>query len=415
MDNRRVAVTGLGAISCLGNDVQSLWDGCLQGQSGIRQTTIFDASRLPCQIAGQAWVFDPSEWLSKKELRRLPRFAQMAVAATSQAINQARLNAENEDSFRLGVVAGCGSGGLSDLDTQVTTLHTRGYQYCDPLGLLKVLPDVAAWTISSKFGLRGPILTVAASCASGAIAIGQAAQLIRGGRADVLIAGGTEAWLTELGIGSFCLLTAVSTRNDHPTGASRPFDSDRDGFVPAEGAAFLVLEEMGRAQERGAPILAEVTGFGWTSDARHPVAGAEDGVAAAECISQALADAQVVSSDVDYVNLHGTSTPLNDVAEARALHLALGSHADNVSASATKSMIGHSLGAAAALEAVICVKTIQEQLVHPTINLANPDPTCQLNHILTKHAQNVRHVLSLSFAFGGQNACLVFSNIHPDR
>ncbi len=398
----------MGAITPLGTDVASLWAGCLEGRSGVTEITLFDASRLPCRIAGQALEFRPQDWLTAKECRRLPRFAQLALAAVGQAVSESKLQLGDEDLDRVGVVLGNGSGGTPDLRENVLTLVEKGWAFCDPLGLLKTLSDMATASISARLGSRGYISTITASCASGALAIGHSADVIRAGRTDVMVTGGSEAWLTEMGIGSFALLRALTSRNSEPAKASRPFDADRDGFVPAEGAAMFVLEELEHARRRGARPLAEIKGFAVTSDAAHLVTPLRDGASAAKAIGAALDDAGVSAMDVGYINAHGTSTPLNDIAETRAIHGALGEAAGQIPVSATKSLIGHSLGAAAAIETAICVRSLQEQVIHPTANLDSPDPSCLLNHVTGRPRQAViRNALNISFAFGGQNACLV--------
>jgi 3-oxoacyl-[acyl-carrier-protein] synthase II len=402
----------MGAITPLGNDVAALWKGCLESRSGVSEITSFDASRLPCHIAGEARDFRAEDWLTYKECRRLPRFAQLALAATDQAVSQSKLVIADEDPDRVGVVLGNGSGGATLLHQPVLTLDRKGWAYCDPLTLLKTLSDMATATISARVGSRGYISTIAASCASGAIAIGHSADVIRSGRADVIVTGSTEAWLNELGIASFALLRALTGRNSEPSKASRPFDADRDGFVPAEGAAMFVLEELEHALERGAEPLAEVKGFAVTSDASHLVMPLRDGSSAAKSITLALGDAGISTADVGYINAHGTSTKLNDIAETKAIHTALGEAAGRIPVSATKSLIGHSLGAAAAIETAICIKSLQEQLIHPTVNLDSPDPSCLLNHVTGgPRPASIRNVLNISFAFGGQNACLVLGAV----
>jgi 3-oxoacyl-[acyl-carrier-protein] synthase II len=408
---RRVVVTGMGAVTALGNGVDALWSGCLEGRSGVAPITSFDASAYPCRIAGEARDFNPEDWFTEKECRRLPRFAHMAIVAAEEAIRGSGLCIQRWDEdkrYRAGIVLGNGSGGTPMIKDQVLIMTEKGWPYCEPLSLLKTLPDMATAVMSSRFGLTGYASTVAASCASGSIAIGQAADVIKQGRADVLFAGGTEAWLSEMGLTSFALLRALTSRNDEPERASRPFDTGRDGFVPAEGAAMLVLETEEHALRRGGPILAEVKGSAMTSDAHHLVAPRPDGSAAARCIELALEDGGISPDEVDYINAHGTSTPLNDVAETKAIRRALGDEAERIPVSATKSLLGHSLGASAAIETVVCVRTIAEKTIHPTINLDNADPTCDLRHVRGEPLVTpVRNVLNVSFGFGGQNACLV--------
>jgi 3-oxoacyl-[acyl-carrier-protein] synthase II len=408
---QRVVVTGMGAVTPLGNDVASFWRGCIEGQSGVGPITQFDASALPCRIAGEAREFSPRNYFSEKETKRFPRFGQLAIVAADEAVRQSGLapaDWDEEQRSRAGVVLGNGSGGSPMLKEGILTHEAKGWAYCDPLSLLKTLSDMATAVISSRIGLTGYMSTVAMSCASAAAAIGHATDVIRAGRADVIVTGGTEAWLSDVGVGSFALLRALTSRNAEPERASRPFDADRDGFVPAEGAAMFVLESEEHATARGASILGEIRGFGSTSDARHLVAPRADGLSAGRAITLAMADAGIGPSAVDYINAHGTSTPLNDVAEARAVSVALGETAGRIPVSATKSLIGHSLGASAAIETVACLMTIAEGVIHPTINLDKPDPRCELRHVRSEAlVAPVRNALNVSFAFGGQNTCLV--------
>jgi 3-oxoacyl-[acyl-carrier-protein] synthase II len=412
-ERRRVVVTGMGAVTPLGVGVDSFWKGCVEGRSGVGPITQFDASALPCRIAGEARDFSPRDYFSEKESKRYPRFGQMAIVSADQAIRQSGLEPKDwneRQRTRTGVVLGNGSGGSSMIKDQILTAVDKGWAYCDPLSLLKTLPDMAAAVISSRIGATGYISTVAMSCASGAAAIGHSVDVIRAGRADVVVTGGTEAWLSDLGIGSFALLRALTGRNIEPERASRPFDVDRDGFVPAEGAAMFVLEAEEHALERGAQVIGEVKGFAITSDAHHLVAPRPDGASAAAAIVNAIEDANIGASEIDYINAHGTSTPHNDVVEARAVALALGEAAGGIPVSATKSLIGHSLGASAAIETVVALKTIQEGVIHPTLNLDQPDARCELKHVRGKALRvPVSNALNISFAFGGQNACLVLS------
>ena len=405
---RSVVVTGMGAITPLGNDVESFWRGCIEGRSGVGPIDLFDASAYPCRIAGQAWDFDPRDYLSEKQCRRIERFGQMALVASMEAMRSAGLQLHEEQPERMGISLGSGNGGISALKEQIETMLAKGWAYCDPLGLLRVLPDMATATISSTIGATGPLNTVCASCASGAVAMGQATEIIRSGRADVMIAGGAESWINDLGVGSFSLLRALSTRNDEPEKASRPFDAKRDGFVPAEGAAMFVLESAEHAESRGAPVLAEIAGFASTADAGNLVAPQSDAASAARAITLALEDAGLGPEDVDYVNAHGTSTMLNDRIETAAVKKALGEHAYSVPLSATKSLIGHSLGAGAAIETLACIKAIQTGIVHPTINLEFPDPKCDLDYV-SEGAREVRvdTAININYAFGGQNSCLL--------
>ncbi|MHB8515589.1 MAG: beta-ketoacyl-[acyl-carrier-protein] synthase family protein, partial [Dehalococcoidia bacterium] len=351
---RRVVVTGLGAVTAFGVGAAALWRGVREGCSAV---TALDrgACDLPCRAAGQVRDFDPRQMLGRVEARRLLPFSQFALASAREAWEHAGLAHAAFDGRRVATVVGNGSGGFPCGPALVDAWRARGWRGMDPLTLVKALPDVAAQQVSIALGLGGPILTCTASCASGTMAIGQATEMIRTGRADVALAGGTEAWLTPYGLSTFAALRALSTRDCAPEEASCPFDRRRDGFVPAEGAAMLVLEEREHAQRRRAPVLAEVAGVASTSDAHNQLAPSPDGAAAARCITLALADAGVAAVEVDYVNAHGTSTPLNDVAETRALKLALGCHAPRVAVSSVKSMMGHALGAAGAIESVVTV------------------------------------------------------------
>ena len=405
---RRVVVTGMGAITPLGCDVASFWGSAVAGRSGVGPINQFDASSYPCRIAGQAWGFEPTAFFSAKMVNRFERFALMAMAATDEAVRQSGLAMAEEDATRVGVYVGSGSGGLSAITGQVRILLDKGWAFCDPLSMLRTLPDMATATIGARLGATGPIATFSASCASGVVAMGHALDTIRLGRADVMVAGGAEAWIYELGLGGFSLLRALTTSNDDPQRASRPFDARRDGFVPAEGAAMFVLESETHAHVRGARCLAEVAGFASTADAGSLVAPRSDGASAARAITLALEDAGLVPSDVDYISAHGTSTPLNDEVETVAIKRALGDHAYRVPVSALKSMTGHALGASGAIEAVACIKTIETGVVHPTINLEHPDPKCDLDYVVEGAREvPVEVALNLSYAFGGQNACLV--------
>jgi 3-oxoacyl-[acyl-carrier-protein] synthase II len=407
-ERRRVVVTGMGAITPLGCDVETFWAAAIAGRSGIGPIDAFDASSFPCRIAGQAWGFEPLSLFSLKVVNRFERFALMAMAATDQALAHSGLRMADADATRVGIFLGTGSGGTSMIKHQVATLLGKGWAYCDPLNLLRVLPDMATASIGAGLGATGPVATICASCASGAVAVGQAVDTIRAGRADVIIAGGAEAWINDLGISSFALLRALSSHNDDPQGASRPFDAQRDGFVPAEGAAMFVLEAEEHARARGATPIAEIAGFASTSDAGSLVSPRADGASAARAITLALADAGLTPGDVHYISAHGTSTPLNDAVETVAIKQALGAYAYEVPISALKSMTGHSLGAGAAMEMMACIKTIETGFVHPTINLEHPDPQCDLDYVSEgARAVRVDVALNLSYAFGGQNACLV--------
>jgi 3-oxoacyl-[acyl-carrier-protein] synthase II len=406
---RRVVVTGLGAITPAGNTVEEFWASMIEGRSGIDILQSFDHSAYPVHIAGEVKGFDPEEYMDRRDARRMGRFSQMAIGAARQALTQAELDLGDTDRDRVGVLIGNGIGGIQENQQAVRTMDTRGGMKVDPFFFPKMLPNMAAAHIALQMGARGYNNTVITACAAGTQAIGDAMDLVRAGRADVVITGGTEAALSELGLCGFAVIRALSTQNDPPHKASRPFDATRDGFVASEGAAMLVLESLEHAQARDAQILAELAGYGASNDAYHVVAPSEDGDGARRAMSEALRDAGVEPADVDYINAHGTSTQLNDKSETLAIKRVFGEDAYKVPISATKSMVGHSFGAAGAIESVACVQTIQTGQIHPTINYENPDPDCDLDYVPNKprHA-NVDVILSNSFGFGGQNACLVF-------
>ncbi len=399
----------MGAITPLGNTVEEFWQGCLEGRSGIDYLHQFDSSSYPVHIAGEVRGFDPEAYMERREARRMARFSQFAVAAAHQAIKSADLPLEREDKERMGIILGVGIGGFPNIDEGMRTVLQKGGMRLDPFFFPKMLPNMAVGQIALIFGIKGYTNTVSTACAAGTQAIGEALELIRSGRADVVIAGGAEAALCELGLAGFAVMRALSTQNDPPQKASRPFDAKRDGFVAAEGAAIFVLESLEHALARGAPILCEVAGYAATNDAYHMVAPCADGDGAARCMRLALQDAGIPPEEVDYINAHGTSTPLNDVAETIAIKKVFGEHAYRIPISSTKSMIGHCFGAAGAVESVACVKTIETGWIHPTINYEYPDPQCDLDYVPNKARRaDVRVVLKNSFAFGGHNACLVF-------
>ncbi|MSQ21769.1 MAG: beta-ketoacyl-[acyl-carrier-protein] synthase II [Dehalococcoidia bacterium] len=406
---RRVVVTGLGAVTPLGLSADEFWTKLVAGCSGIGPMTLCDPTGYPCRIAGEVRGFDPERFIPAKEARRMARFTQLAVAAAHMALEDARLSMDSERRERVGVLLGNGNGGFPTIEEAVRTLVEKGGMRITPFFFPMIIPNMAAGTVSRIFGTKGYSATIVTACAASTQAIGEAAEVIRRGSADVMLAGGTEAGISQLGLAGFSVMRALSSRNEEPEKASRPFDAQRDGFVPAEGAAILVLESLEHATERGATILAEVAGYGVSSDAYHPVQPDEDGSGAAQAILWALEDAGVTPSEVDYINAHGTSTQLNDVSETRAIKRAFGKVAYTVPISSTKSMIGHALGGAGGLEAVACIKTIQDGVIHPTINYESPDPECDLDYVPNQaRKQEVNTVLSNSFGFGGQNACLVF-------
>jgi 3-oxoacyl-[acyl-carrier-protein] synthase II len=406
---RRVVVTGMGCLSPVGNDVATSWAALKAGRSGIAPITLFDASELPSRIAGEVKGFDASAALGHKDARRTSRCIQLAMVAARQAVDDSGLDIEPiaED---VGVVVASGVGGLDLIERAVQANDRGGFKRVSAFTATAMLVDMPAGMIATDTGARGPNFAIVSACASGAHAIGEAAEQIRRGDAVAAIAGGTEAALTSMGVASFCIIGALSRRNDDPEGASRPFDRDRDGFVPAEGAAVMVLEDLDHAVARGAHIYAELVGYGATADAGHVTQPEATGTGARRCIERALAKAGSHAGDVGYVNAHGTGTPLNDVAETRAWHAALGEHAGTIPVSSTKSMTGHLMGASGALEAVVAVMAIHDGFAPPTVNLENPDPACDLDYVPNVGRPiDAGMALTTSFGFGGHNACLAFA------
>ena len=411
MDNSgsRVVVTGMGALSPLGNTIDEFWNALLQGRSGIGPISLIDPSSYPCKIAGEVTDFDAADYMDPKEAKRMARFSQLAVAAAGLALEDARLDTQKLDQERLGVVMGNGVGGFPTTEENARVLVEKGGMRISPYFIAMILPNMAASNVSRLFGLKGYSSTIITACAAGTQAIGEAAVALRRGAADVLLAGGCEAGICELGLGGFNVIKALSRRNDEPEKASRPFDATRDGFVPAEGSAMFVLESLQHATDRGADIIAEVVGQGVSSDAFHAVQPDDDGSGAARAMRWALEDAGIGPGEVDYINAHGTSTQKNDLSETLAIKKVFGEGAYKVPISSTKSMIGHALGGAGALEAVASICTISSNEVHPTINYEVPDPECDLDYVPNESRRmRVDTVLSNSFGFGGQNACLVF-------
>ncbi len=408
----KVVVTGIGAITPLGQTADIFWEGLVAGKSGVGPMTLCDPTDYPCRIAGEVSDFDPAQYLNGKEARRMARFSQLAVAAGLAAVESANLDLSQEDPFRVGVVLGNGNGGFPTLEENCRVLAGRGGMKMTPFFFPMILPNMAAAALSRYVGAQGYNSTATTACAASNQGIGEALEVIRRGAADVMLAGGAEAGISQLGLAGFAVMRALSTRNDDPQAASRPFDAHRDGFVPAEGSVILVLETLEHALSRNAPVLVELAGFGCTSDASHPVQPEENGVSAAEAMRLALKDASVHLDQVDYINAHGTSTPLNDAVETVAIKRLFGDGAYRIPISSTKSMIGHSLGASGALEAVACIKAITESIVHPTINYEVPDPDCDLDYVPNQaRKHDVSVALSNAFGFGGQNACLVFRKL----
>ena len=406
----RVFITGLGAMTPLGLGVDAFWTSLVKGQSGIGAITCFDTTGFPCRIGGEVRGFDARDHMDRKAARRMARFSQLAVAATRESIEDAGLDLDAEERARIGVVLGNGNGGFPDVEKAAAVQGEQGGMRIDPFFLPRILPNMAAANVAMQFGLGGFNNTVVTACAAGTQAIGDASEVIRRGAADIMVCGGTEAGFCQLGLSGFAVMRALSTgRNDDPAGASRPFDADRDGFVPAEGAAIVVLESEAHARARGARLRAEVAGFGCSSDASHLVAPDASGAGPVRAMRWAMADAGITPEEIDYINAHGTSTPLNDVSETQAIKIALGEAAARVPISSSKSMTGHSFGAAGAFETVAAVRTLETGTIHPTINQQTPDPECDLDYVpnVAREA-TVRVALSNSFGFGGQNACLVF-------
>lgn len=404
----RVVITGVGAVSPLGLDAASTWAACRDGRSGVDTISLFDHSGLPTHIAAEVKGFDPVAAIGVKETRRTSRCIQLALVAAREAVADAGIDiaAVGEDA---GVCVASGIGGLETLERSCLVLHGQGVRRVSPFTIPAMIPDMPAGMIAIEHGAKGPNFCVTSACASAAHALGEAAEWIRRGDASVVIAGGTEASVCALGIGSFNAMQALSTRNDEPARASRPFDRTRDGFVMGEGAAIVVLEELEAARRRGAHIYAELSGYGATADASHVTAPDPHGDGARRSVVRALQRAGADPADVDYINAHGTGTPLNDAAETRAVKAALGAAAGTIPMSSTKSMHGHLLGAAGALEAVITVLAMRDQFVPPTINLDDPDPECDLDYVPGQgRAHPIDLAISTSFGFGGHNACLAF-------
>ena len=405
----RIVVTGLGVISSLGEEIAQFWSNLTAGRSGVRRITLFDPSQFSSQMAGEISDWTPERYMDRKQARKSARFAQMAIAASRLAADDAGLaSVIASESSRIGVLIGSGIGGIEVTEEQVLVLHRQGARRMSPFFIPMMIPNMAAGIVSIELGLHGPCWTPVSACASGLHAIGEAMRTLRLGDADVILAGGAEGAVTPAGLGGFAAMRAVSTRNDEPERASRPFDRDRDGFVMGEGAAMLVLETLAHARARGARILAELAGYGATADAYHISAPAPGGEGAARCMSLALADAGLEPAAVDYINAHGTSTPLNDKFETEAIKRVFGEHAYRVAVSSTKSMTGHLLGAAGALEMAVCVLALLHGEVPPTINYETPDPECDLDYVPNqKRAMPVRVALNNALGFGGHNATVI--------
>ena len=414
-DHQRIVITGMGAITPLGLDVDSTWQRLIQGESGIKPITHFEASDYRAQIAGTVDDFDISQYMSPKDARRYDTFVQYGVAAAAQALQQAGFISDLQaspvtgvDANRIGVLIGSGIGGITTIEENTLKLNQDSPRKISPFFVPSAIVNMAAGQVAIRHGLKGLNLATATACTTATHAIGLSARLIAYGDADVIVAGGCEKASSQLGIGGFSAMQALSTRNDAPTQASRPFDKDRDGFVLGDGAGVLVLESLAHAKARGATILAELVGFGMSDDASHITAPPDNGEGAAAAMQNAITDAGIAANEVGYINAHGTSTPAGDVAESRAIETVLG---HSVSVSSTKSMTGHLLGAAGGIEAIFTIKALQQQVLPPTINLDNPDPNCNLDYVphTARQVANLNFAISNSFGFGGTNGSLLFA------
>jgi 3-oxoacyl-[acyl-carrier-protein] synthase II len=400
----------MGCISPVGNNVKETWDSILAGKSGAAMITQFDASKHKTRFAAEVKGFDPVALFGARETRKMDRFTQFAMAVAMEALQHSGLQVDESNRDRIGVVIGTGIGGISTLLEQVEILRERGPERVSPFLVPMMISDSAPGMIAIRFGVRGPNMALATACASGNNVIGEALEMIRRGAADVMIAGASEAAIVPVAMAGLNVMTALSTRNDDPQTASRPFDKDRDGFLMGEGAGILILESLAHAQARGAKIFCEISGYGTTDDAHHISAPAENGAGAAMAMKLALKNAKLDLNDIGYINAHGTSTPLNDKSETAAIKTVFGEQAYNIPISSTKSMTGHLLGASGALEAVFCTLAIQDEILPPTINYQTPDPECDLDYVPNQPRRSApRHVMSNSFGFGGHNATLIFS------
>ncbi len=409
---RRVVVTGLGVVTSLSCNVQDLWQRILEGQSGIHRLRCFDLEQFKVTIGGDIHDWDPSDYISPKEMKRVDRFTQFALVAAADAVKDSGLEFSQEDTFRCGVILGSGIGGLTEIEEQIERLLTKGPSRVSAMTVPKMMLNAAGGHVSIEYGLRGPNFTVATACASATNAIGDALKTIQYDDADIVVTGGTEAAMTRMGLSAFTNIKALSGRNDAPTEASRPFDLDRDGFVLSEGAGVLIFEELEHAKARGARIYAEVLGYGASGDAGHITQPDEEGIGAARAMQSALRDAGLNPDQVDYINAHGTSTPLGDKAETLAIKQVFGDHAYKLSISSTKSNLGHSLGASGGIEGVLTTKAIEANVAPATINLTTPDPACDLDYTPnTPRERPIKVAMSNSFGFGGHNASFVMGKL----
>ncbi len=414
MKKRRVAITGLGCVTALAESADDLFAALCAGKSGISMIESFDTSSYPVRFGGEIKNFDVTKYIDPRESKRMDRFTQFAVAAARQAVNDSSLDFSKENPYRIGSIVGTGIGGIKEIEEQHIKLLEKGVRQVSPFTVPRLMANAVCGTIAILYGLKGPNFCVSSACASANHAIGEAFCNIISGRSNVIITGGTEAALTPIGLASFCAARSLSTRNDEPTKASRPFDKDRDGFVLAEGAGILILEEFEHARKRRAKIYAELLGYAATDDGYHITAPLPDGSGAAKAMELALADAGVAKDKVDYINAHGTGTELNDISESAAIKSFFGQHAYKIPVSSTKSALGHLLGASAAVELIVCVKTLNESVIPPTINLENQDERCDLkmDYVPLKARQaKVNIAMSNSFGFGGHNTCVVMGKV----
>jgi len=411
----RVVVTGMGCVSPLGQNVETTWRALLAGTSGVAPITQFDASTFKTRFAAEVKDFDPEALLGRRDARRMDRVTQFAIVAAGEALSSSGLAIDDGNRGRIGVVLGTGIGGIGTLLKGAQVLAERGPHWVSPFMVPMMLPDTGAGQVAIHFGLRGPNLAVVTACATGTNAIGEAAEMIRRGAADAMVAGGSEAAIVPVALAGFNVMDAISIRNDDPERASRPFDRDRDGFVLGEGAAAIILESLDHARSRRASILAEVAGYGTTNDAYHMSAPLEDGAGASACMRLALADAGLAPTEIDYINAHGTSTRLNDASETSAIKTVFGELAYSIPISSTKSMTGHLLGAAGAVEAIFSILALREGVIPPTINYQTPDPACDLDYVPNQsRPAKIRRALSNSFGFGGHNASVILSEPPPN-
>ncbi len=415
MSKRQVVITGLGCVTALAESADGLFAALCEAKSGVSSIESFDTSAYPVRIGGEIKNFDITKYVDQRESKRMDRFSQLAMAAAIQAVNDSALDFSKEDVFRVGVIVGTGIGGIKEIEDQHLRLLSKGVRKLSPFTVPRLMANAASGNIAIRYGLRGPNYSVVSACASGSHAIGEAFCNILAGKSDVMITGGSEAALTRIGLASFCAARSLSTRNDDPTAASRPFDKDRDGFVLSEGAGVLILEEISHAKKRGAHIYAELLGYSATDDGYHITAPMPNGEGAAMAMRLALKDGGLEPESVDYINAHGTGTELNDITESAAIKTVFGDHAYKLLISSTKGSLGHLLGASGAVELIVCIKAINESTIPPTINLDNPDERCDLRMDfvpLEARQANVDIAMSNSFGFGGHNACLVVGKLN---